>query len=54
MCNPVMKNGRCIASNLEKGDLGICKGCEYHFIKDLQKAKFGGIIIRSSGKKERI
>ena len=54
MCKPIMKNGRCIAGNLKKTDLHICKGCEIEFIKDLKKAKFSGLIIRSSGKKVKL
>ncbi len=54
MCEPIMKNGRCILGDYEKTDLKICKGCEYHFVKDLKKADFGGVIFHSNGTKENL
>jgi len=49
-----MKQGRCIAGTLEASDLKRCAGCEVEFIKDLRRAQFKGILIRSTGKKERL
>lgn len=54
MCKPIMKNGRCIAGNVEPTDLKVCNGCEYHFIENLRKANFKGVIFKSNGKKEKL
>lgn len=54
MCKPIMKQGRCIAGTLEPSDLKRCAGCEVEFIKDLRRARFEGVIIRSTGKKEQL
>ncbi|MBA7624518.1 hypothetical protein ES703_31927 [subsurface metagenome] len=54
MCEPIMKDGRCIAGNAEPTDLHICPGCAEEFFNDLKKDGWGGIFIHEDGRIEEV